>query len=301
MSAESLRQILEAELAALSDCDEDDDTYDNLDSGDEEVDSNRSIRYGLSIDEETNIASLDEWKLLLASYEQADKRFEGLQLSFTDGFDGVVRSQVTDQDESPNKSAGQKRNALVSAIDDESYGSPIASSHRLDVCESVSTKPVAVQEVCETADQEAIMQELKEIIQYMIEAIERSAPIIRASVPKFAVTVIDLSLLPQLIGDDDQTKEIASISSSREYNLYSDLNSYSESNGNNVQAKRTAEINTRLSEVENNLLTDADSAIEKALQRKKLLQARKLLMEEELAIWKRLQSLVRNKLYWLMR
>ena len=289
---------MEAELAALSDCDEDDDSFDNLDLGIRAVDSTGIAGCGFSIeaeDEETNIGSLDEWKLLLASSEQADQRFQGLQLSFADRFDDADCSEVTDQDGSPNERDSHIRNGLVSAFDDESHSGAIASFHGLDEFDSFSAKSVAVDGICEILDQEEIMEELKEIIQYMIEAVERSAPIIKASVLKSVVTVIDLSLLPQIIGDDDQTEKISAMSSSREYDSFSDIKRYSENNENDVQAKRTAEINMRLSEAENNLLTDADSATEKALQRKKLLHARKLQMEEELAVLKRHQYLVSNK------
>ena len=148
-------------------------------------------------------------------------------------------------------------------------------------------------------DHDIIRKELLDLMHCMIEAVERSAPIIRAPALKPVMTRIDWSQLPHVIGEDDIIEEdnassgIANlVNSIAQVAPYIDATSYS--SGDVERTKRSTEMQEQLKTAEDNLLLDADSAQEKAMQLRKRLHDKKLRMEDELGALKRDQSSVRN-------
>ncbi len=147
-------------------------------------------------------------------------------------------------------------------------------------------------------DLDAITTELLDLMHCMIEAVERSAPIIRAPALKAVMTRIDWSQLPHVIGEDDIIGEdnassgVANLVNIAQVAPYIDATSYS--SGDVERTKRSTEMQEQLKTAEDNLLLDADSAQEKAMQLRKRLHDKKLRMEDELGALKRDQSSVRR-------
>jgi hypothetical protein len=293
MSTQSLRELLDSELAALSDCDDDDSNDDDLDFAAEgSCKNDRNVRDLRSeADDGDNIlSSLDEWRLLMESSEQAERRLQNMKLSFNNGLSeeseplAVVLTRSVAED--------------TCVVDLDCF----PDSHPADDVISTAGRQI-ISDVTPTKgnqqDDDIIIKELLDLMDCMIEAVERSAPIIRAPTLKPVWTSIDWSQLPHVIGEDDVIVEdsassgILNVANSEEVVVpYIEATSYSTVN---VElAKRSTEMQEQLKTAADNLLLDADSANEKAMRLKQLLHDKKRRMEDELGALKRDQSSVRR-------
>jgi hypothetical protein len=129
-----------------------------------------------------------------------------------------------------------------------------------------------------------INSELKELLVYMIEAVERSAPIIKMPVHIPRETVIDLSLLPQIIGDDD------SFPTNRTSRVEVKIDDYLIEEAEFVVSKMRQE---ELKDAAESLKNEADLAAQNDRIRKIQMQERKARMEAELKAHKKDEASVR--------
>ena len=87
MSSQSLRDILDAELAALSDCDDDELYEEDLELSTTSYTGTATVEDSpFSSDVTDKTRSLDEWQLLIDSSEQAERRFQSMSVILSDGF-----------------------------------------------------------------------------------------------------------------------------------------------------------------------------------------------------------------------
>ena len=293
MSTQSLRELLESELAALSDCDEDDSIDDEVEYGTKGLSKiDRILEAPKSdVDDGDNIlSSLDEWRLLMESSEQAERRLQNMELSFNN----CLRDETEPLAVASIRSTAE--DSFVVDLDrfpDSHPADTVIFAGGRQIISDVTTTNVNQQ------DNDAITKELLDLMHCMIEAVERSAPIIRAPALKPVMTRIDWSKLPNVIGEDDIIEEdnassgIANlVNSIAQVAPYIDATSYS--SGDVERTKRSTEMQEQLKTAEDNLLLDADSAQEKAMQLRKRLHDKKMRMEDELGALKRDQSSVRR-------
>jgi hypothetical protein len=294
MSTQSLRELLESELAALSDCDDDDSVDDDLNYAAEGLcKSDRNVEVLKSgVDDGDNVlSSLDEWRLLMESSEEAERRLQNMKLSFDDC--------LLDENEPVAVVSTSSAAEDTCVVDLDRF----PASHPAD--EVIFTAGCQIiSDVTATKDNEQdddiIKKELLDLMDCMIEAVERSAPIIRAPALQPVLTNIDWSQLPHLIGEDDVIGEdsasssILNLMNSKEQVVpYIDATSYS--SGDVERTKRSTEMQEQLRTAEDNLLLDADSANKKAMQLKQRLHDKKQRMEDELDALKKEQSSVRKR------
>ena len=282
MSTQSLRELLESELAALSDCDENDLSDDDLDYGAVGICENYRNLVALrsDIDDgDDKLSSLDEWRLLMESSEQAERRLQNMEMSFNNCL--VEEDERTIRNTPVDTCAGDLVHFPAShSVDDVTFG----GGHQIEIDLISSTDY--------EQNDENIMVELLELMQCMIEAVERSAPIINAPALKPALTSIDWSQLPHVIGEEDVFTGNSNLTVNKELvTPYFDV--ISNSSGDVERAKQSTERQQQLKATEDNLLLDANSANQKATILKQRLLEKKQRMEVELGALKRDQSSVR--------
>ena len=94
MTSLSLRELFDAELAALSDCDDAELTDEDSDLYAKSYDGTVAGEDGLfSRDVTDETKSLDEWQLLIQSSEQAERRFQGMRFALNDDLSRLGKGQ----------------------------------------------------------------------------------------------------------------------------------------------------------------------------------------------------------------
>ena len=289
MSSQSLRELLEAELAALSDCDDAELTDKDSDLYATSYDGTVAGEDGLfSRDVTDETKSLDEWQLLIQSSEQAERRFQGMRFSLNDDLSCPGEGQRVEVEPAIGLPS------QTSSIHDPSI---FWCPNNLNVTSvEDNLRPACVLHVvecCEGQEDGELRTEVIELLNSMIEAVLRSAPITRAPLLQFKSIpqAIDWSSLPQILQDEDTFYDaVSSSSSSSDLNLATDI-TYDD--GDDEQSKIIIERKIQLKIAEDNLLLISNKASEIALQRKVELVERRRRMEEELGQYKREKSSVR--------
>ena len=283
MSSLSLRDLLDADLAALSDCDDADDSELYATSSDGTVTFEDSI---FSSDVTDEIKSPNEWQLLIESSEQAEQRFESMRISLSDDF---------------SRAGEHQRFEAKPAVSLRSQASSDISNHDSTIswCVNdfnVSSKNLRLEYLMndmrysEGQEDEDLRTEVIELMNSMIEAVLGSALIIGAPLLqlKLIPQVIDWSLLPQMLQDDNTIYD--AVVSCSDLNLASEI-TYDV--GDNEEPKNVFERKNRLKVAECNLLLIFNQANESAVQRKIELLERRRCMEDELGLYKKEKSSVR--------
>ena len=241
MSNQDLRDLLEAELAEISDSDGDlsDDCLDyyNLgihDGEQEPVGFADGIDYGDV--KSLHIQDIEEWQQLIESSQQMEARICGLQLS--DAVQRPINSEENVGYESITSSksrAGLKTSSRTLIDQSDTLLDKAAADNGTPSCSIVSeTSGDSINMVYVTPSEESAdgygnkyfeepnlswlekddqqnvpgqdsidFEELRELLKYMVDAVERSAPIVLMPRLEVRQTVVDFSLLPQLILDTD--------------------------------------------------------------------------------------------------
>lgn len=289
MSSQSLRELLAAELAALSDCDDAELTDEDPDLYAASYDGTVAGEDGLfSRDVTDETKSLDEWQLLIQSSEQAERRFEGMRLSLNDHFSRTEKGQISEAE--PAIGLTSKTSSDISNHDPTVFWCP----DNLNVTSvEENLPPVRVIHGVEYSDVQEdsnLRAEVVELMNSMIEAVLSSSPIIRAPLLQFKLIPqnIDWSSLPQILGDEDIFYD--AISTSCDLNLATHT---TYDNEDDDQSKIIIEKKIQLKIAEDNLLLISKKASEVATQRKIELVERRRCMEEELGLYKREKLSVR--------
>jgi hypothetical protein len=286
MSSQSLRELLDAELAALSDCDDAELTDEDSDLYATSYDGTVAGEDGFFLrDVKDETKSLNEWQLLIQSSEQAERRFQGMRFSLNDDLSRPGKGQRVEVEPAIGLPS-----QTVSIHDPSIFWCP----NNLNVTSvEENLQPVNelhVVECCEGHEDGDLRAEVIELMNSMIEAVLRGAPITRAPLLQFKSIpqAIDWSSLPQIFQDEDAFCN-ASASSSH-LNFAADR-TYDD--GDDEQSKIIIERKIQLKIAEDNLLLISNKASEVALQRKVELVERRRRMEEELGLYQREKSSVR--------
>jgi hypothetical protein len=286
MSSQSLRELLDAELAALSDCDDAELTDEDSDIYATSYDGTVAGEDGLfSRDVTDETKSLDEWQLLIQSSERAERRFQGMRFSLNDDLNRPGKGQRFEVEPAIGLPI------QTSSIDDPSIFLGPNNLNVTSVEENLRpTYVLQVVECCEGQVDGDLRAEVIELMNSMIEAVLSSAPIIRAPLWQFKSIpqAIEWSSLPQILQDDDAFCNASA--SSSQLNFATDI---TYDNGDDEQSKIIIERKIQLKIAEDNLLSISNKASEVALQRKVELVERRRCMEEELGLYKREKSSVR--------
>lgn len=289
MSSQSLRELLDAELAALSDCDDaeltDEDSHLCAASYDGTVAGEDGL-FSRDVTDETT--SPDEWQLLIQSSEQAERRFQGMRLSLNDHLGWTERGQRSEAE--PAIGLPSQTSSDISKHDPTVFWCPdnlIVTSVEEKIRPACVTYAVEHSDVQEDSNLRA---EVIELMNSMIDAVLCSAPIIRDPLLQFKSIpqIIDWSSLPQILEDEDIFYD--AISTSCDWSLATDT---TYDNEDDDQSKIIIERKIHLKIAEDNLLLISDKASEVASQRRIELVERRRCMEEELGLYKREKSSVR--------
>jgi hypothetical protein len=318
MSAQELRDLLEAELAELSD--NDDDSVDDFSSTieltyDSNIFENKQLLNEFCNDEEN-----EEWRHLLESSAMAEKRFLGLETSLISNFQPL--SQALHQHSKPRNDsalvpiklieiglelisheAGASADTPIDTSRTKGFDSPEKESRddtdmkndiELDI-EKNAKKDVEHDLRYDLEQDLLLMAELRDVIDHMIEAVERSAPIIPSLQLEMKPIFIDWSSLPQMLLDDEND------STDNQITLEDDsiINSVSapsatarDSNVDEINRQHALRRQQELEKVEGKLRLDGEIAEQNMMERKKIVNRKKLAMEEELKVFKKEQALV---------
>lgn len=292
MSVQELRDLLEAELAELSDCDELDASddldwaYDNAEfrSYEKRADS------GLHSDVEkvSSLDDIEEWQQLMRSSAQVDERIQGMKISLADDFESLSFSRF---DRASSKS---QINDSCHGVTDTTTSTLVESCSNSAINNTADYSLLAVNPSdCDSisdfmaTDEEGVLKidmitfgELKELMNFIIEAVERSAPIITIPLAKAVCDAIDKSDLPKEIRDENEDY----ISDLVLYQTTSDSNPTSYPGGNyfELQTRQPMDSEKALNESAEILRYEAALAKEKSLAWKGQLLERKRIIEEEL-------------------
>jgi hypothetical protein len=286
MSSQSLRELLDAELAALSDCDDAELTDEDSDLFATSYDGTVAGEDGLfSRDVTDETKSLDEWQLLIQSSEQAERRFQEMRFLLNDDLSRLEKDQRVEVEPVIGPPS------QTSSIHDPSIFWCPNNLNVTSVQENLRPAYVLHHVECCEGQQDGVLRaEVIELMDSMIEAVLRSAPITRAPLLQFKSIpqAIDWSSLPQILQDEDIFYD--AVSSSSDLNLVADI---THDDGDDEQSKIIIERKIQLKIAEDNLLLISDKASEVALQRKVELEERRRRMEDELGLYKREKSSVR--------
>ena len=305
MSAQELRDILDAELAELSDCDVSDET-DDLDQSY----ITEKFRYYGNVgdickdeDERSCLDNVEEWQELMRSAAQVEERIKGMMISLSDNFETLVHSGINDVGHELQTHEAQFNLSDIvrsSAVESCCYSAVNnASDHPLRTTQSyhgsniLSTSYCGHEEVGAQETDAITLEELKELMNFVIEAVERSAPINRIQLPKIAHRAIDLSSLPQEIKDenDDHIQFVRQDGD----NLDFSQNFHQESRDFEIQTQQSMINERSLNATADVLRYEAVVASERILARKEIHLERKRIMEQELLAHRVDISVVRNK------
>lgn len=261
MSAAELRELLEAELALLSD-NEDDDSLEDFIERETKAENGFNSYHESAI---TELSGVNEvWSHLMESAALAEARFQGIE-----------KSIINDQALSDYKQVFYS--PLVN------YSVKAANDSEVILDPSLNVENIEIDMT--------LITELKDLMNSMIEAVERCATIVPVSHLERKFIVIDLSLLPQLHIDDDNgiSYRDSVVNTSR---LNNDVISAEEEADMQSSLARQKKLN----DAEQKLRNDAKAANHEALERRKNILERKKLMDEELRQLKKERALVKNKL-----
>jgi hypothetical protein len=260
MSAAELRELLEAELALLSD-DEEDDSLEDFTQHESKAENDFNNYHESAITELSGVN--EDWNHLMESAALAEARFQGIE-----------KSIINDQ------ALSDYKQVLYSPIENSSIKAANDSEVILDPSQNVENIEIDM----------TLITELKDLMNSMIEAVERCAPIVPVSHLERKVIVIDLSLLPQLHIDDDNgiSYRDSVVNTSR---LNNDVISAEEEE---AEMQRSLARQRKLDDAEEKLRNDAKAANNEALERRKNMLERKKLMDEELRLLKKERALVKN-------
>ena len=315
MSAQELRDILEAELAELSDCDGSDVT-DDLDQSytTEKFRDYENVGDICNDEEEAScLDNVEEWQELMSSAAQVEERIQGMMISLSDNFESLIYSRVDDvgrEMQIPDAQLNRSDTISSSAVE-LCCSSAINSArdHPLRTTQSDRGSNILSISYCEHEEvdsQEIDMitfEELKDLMNFIIEAVERSAPINTIQLPKIGRRTIDLSSLPQEIKDenDDHIRFIGEDGHIRHNQEMKDKkddhirfigldgrimdiseSSHSESSDFIKQSQQSIINERALNATADILRHEAVVASERIQARKEVLWERKRIMEEEL-------------------
>ena len=315
MSTQELRDRLLAELDKLSDDEADLDPISYLypDGFSEGILSEPPVE---SIDEKLlYLDDIEEWQQLMKSAVQIEERFHGFEISLTDNFDSLsnqmpetvaeteaqTRTDDNADDKTDRKSLheGKTDSKAVLGYIGGRADVPLSALRNFkgDGAENMNQKENQDQnddEKKETDEQNRInIAEIKELIDFMTEAVERSAPILSVPILEARQTAVDWSLLPQMIGDYDDSEIPLQNATETDENLYrNDGNNLNDINGDH-ELQLSMQRQDVLKDSAEILRVEAEIAEQKAADRKMVLQERKRLIEEELASVRRDTASVR--------
>ena len=305
MSAQELRDILDAELAELSDCDVSDET-DDLDQSY----ITEKFRYYENVgdictdeDETSCLDNVEEWQELMSSAAQVEERIQGMMISLSDNFETLIYSGIDDVGhELQTHDAHFNLPDIVcsSAVESCCYSVvKNASDHPLRTTQSYHDSNILSTSYCEheefgAQDTDVItLEELKVLMNFVIEAVERSAPINIIQLPKIAHRAIDFSSLPQEIKDDNDD-HIQFVGQDGD-NLDVSENFLPDSCDYEIQTQQSIINERALNATADVLRYEAVVASERILARKEVHRERKKIMEQELLAHRVDVSVVRSK------
>ena len=283
MSSQSLRDLLDAELAALSDCDDDELYEDDSELCTTSCNGTTTVEDSpFSSDVTDKTRSLDEWQLLIESSEQAERRFQSMSVMLSDGF---YRAEKHSQSEAESAIGIQYQ-----ASSNGSNHDPTISWYLDNLASACVEEGLLPNDLTpsmgygEVLEDENLRAEVIELMNSMIEAVLSSAPIVRAPLLQLHLIpqVVDWSLLPKILQDDIVVDD-AVVS-------FSKLNNAAEiidDGEDDEQSKNIVERKIQLKIAQDNLLLISNRANEAELLE------RKRCMEEELGLLKKETSSVR--------
>jgi hypothetical protein len=261
MSAAELRELLEADLALLSD-DEEDDSLEDFTQHEIKEENKFDSFHEFTITELSG--SNEDWKHLMESAALAEARFQGLE-----------KSIINDQDD---QALSDCKQVLYFPTVDYSAESLYDSELILDPSQNVEDIEIDM----------TLIIELKDLMNSMIEAVERCAPIVPVPHLERKAVVVDLSLLPQLHIDDDN-----GISYRDSVMNTSRMNNDTISVEEEESEMQSSLLRQReLEDTEAKLRNDENAANNEALERRKNMVERKRVMDEELRLLKKERALV---------
>lgn len=290
MSSQSLRDILDAELAALSDCDDDELYEEDLELSTTSYTGTATVEDSpFSSDVTDKTRSLDEWQLLIDSSEQAERRFQSMSVILSDGFYRAEKHSLSEAESAIGiqyqaSSNGSNHDPTISWYLDKLASACIEDESLLP---NDLTPNMGYVEVLED---ENLRAEVIELMNSMIEAVLSSAPTVRAPLLQLQLIpqAVDWSLLPKILQDDIVLDD--TVVSFSELNNAAGITDDGE---DDEQSKNIIERKIQLKMAQDNLLLISNRANEVALQRKAELLERKRCMEVELGLLKKETSSVR--------
>ena len=289
MSSQSLRDLLDAELAALSDCDDDElyaDGSELCTTSHDGTSTAEDCPFSSDVTDKTK--SFDEWQLLIESSQQAERRFQSMNVMLSDGF---YRTEKHPQSEVESTTGIQYQ-----ASSNGSNHDPTISwylDNLTSACVEENLQPDHLMPNVgygAKLEDENLRAEVIELMNSMIEAVLSSAPTVRAPLLQLQLTplVVDWSLLPKMLQDDKELDD--TVVSFSELNIATGITDDDE---DDEQSKNIIERKIQLKMAQDNLLLISNRANEVALQRKAELLERKRCVEEELGLFKKETSSVR--------